>query len=210
MKNAVLLFDFDGTIADTFEHAIGIFNQLAAKHHFKAIDPAQIASLRNLDSRALMQQFGIPKLLLPIVILEARKLLTEQLANTEPIRGLVDVIKQLSTHNTLAIITSNSKENVELFLDQHELSELFASIHSSKHIFGKSSVIKKITKQYSDLPAVYIGDETRDIEAAKQANVTAVAVSWGFNSATILKQYQPDYLAQQPDDLLTIPMSKRS
>jgi len=50
----------------------------------------------------------------------------------------------------------------------------------------------------------YIGDETRDIDAAQQCNIPSIAVAWGFNSEQTLMRSKPSYLAKTPHDLLRI------
>ncbi|MGL5794649.1 MAG: HAD hydrolase-like protein, partial [Waterburya sp.] len=56
--------------------------------------------------------------------------------------------------------------------------------------------------QLNNSDVIYVGDETRDIRSARKSNVGIVAVGWGFNSAEILQEYQPDYLIYQPQELL--------
>jgi phosphoglycolate phosphatase len=67
-------------------------------------------------------------------------------------------------------------------------------------------MMKKIIKlERLDKDAcIYVGDETRDIEAAHRAKLPIVSVTWGFNSKKILVKYKPDFLANQPNDLLKI------
>ena len=86
------------------------------------------------------------------------------------------------------------------------MQHLFQFIHSEANYFGKTRLLKKIINQYKlDKSRVfYIGDETRDIEAAKQSGLHSIAVTWGFNSEKILSQHEPDFIARKPEDLLTI------
>ncbi len=49
-----------------------------------------------------------------------------------------------------------------------------------------------------------MGDETRDIEAAKKSKIKIVAVTWGFNSSNVLAQHQPDFLIDIPQQLTEI------
>ena len=49
---------------------------------------------------------------------------------------------------------------------------------------------------------MYVGDETRDIRSARRSNIGIAAVGWGFNSAEILEEYEPDYLLHQPQELV--------
>ncbi|MFZ1324135.1 MAG: HAD hydrolase-like protein, partial [Candidatus Saccharimonadales bacterium] len=51
---------------------------------------------------------------------------------------------------------------------------------------------------------VYIGDETRDIQAARMAFIRAVSVTWGFNTRRILEKQRPAYLIDTPEELLSI------
>jgi phosphoglycolate phosphatase-like HAD superfamily hydrolase len=48
---------------------------------------------------------------------------------------------------------------------------------------------------------IYIGDEIRDVKAAKKAAIPVAAVGWGFNSAGALEAFSPDFLLSHPDDL---------
>src|SRR3990167_9311652 len=106
----------------------------------------------------------------------------------------------------LGIVTSNSKENVTSWLDSYKIKHFFHFIHVEPNYFGKNRVIKKVLKKYrmSKSHVFYIGDETRDIDAAKQNGIYSIAVTWGFNSEKILLQHQPHYIARNPNDLLTI------
>ena len=66
--------------------------------------------------------------------------------------------------------------------------------------------IIKIIKKENALKdkCIYIGDETRDIEAARKAGVKVAAVSWGLNSREALEKYQPDWLLENPKNLLLL------
>jgi len=41
-----------------------------------------------------------------------------------------------------------------------------------------------------------VGDETRDIEAAKAAGFQSVAVTWGYNSKKVLENARPDFIVE--------------
>ena len=104
----------------------------------------------------------------------------------------------------LGIITSNDRENVTLFLEKNRLKELFEFIYSGATIFGKSRVINRFLKQANLAPeeVIYVGDETCDIEAAKRSKIKMIAVSWGFNSKTVLAEHNPDFLIHHPHQLI--------
>ena len=61
-----------------------------------------------------------------------------------------------------------------------------------------------IKTQYKDSLFYYIGDETRDITAAKKSQWMSVAVTWGYHSKSALSLFQPDYMIDHPQELLTL------
>jgi phosphoglycolate phosphatase len=113
---------------------------------------------------------------------------------------------------SLGILTSNSLENVAAWLEHNKIQNLFSFIHVESNYFGKKHVLRKIIKAYQidKSQAFYIGDETRDIKAAKECGIYSIAVTWGFNSEKILSQQQPHYIARKPEDILNYPQIKNN
>jgi len=104
----------------------------------------------------------------------------------------------------LGILTSNSGKNVRAFLAYNNLSELIDFIYSGKSLFVKDEVLKRLTDNKKILREnlIYVGDETRDIEASKRAGIPVIAVTWGLNNRDILAAMNPDQMAHTPEDLL--------
>jgi phosphoglycolate phosphatase len=50
---------------------------------------------------------------------------------------------------------------------------------------------------------IYVGDEDRDIIAAKKAKIKNIAVSWGYNSKNKLRQLNPDFLVNSPKEMVS-------
>lgn len=88
------------------------------------------------------------------------------------------VIKKLSKDHKIGIITSNSEANVKKFLEKNSLNIYFDFIDSSISVFGKHKKLLKAIKKYQLDPksTIYIGAETRDIEAAKKAGWSYVGI----------------------------------
>ncbi|MFA7319813.1 MAG: HAD-IA family hydrolase [Parcubacteria group bacterium] len=206
-KNAnrrMILFDFDGTIADSFKEMMEIFNEVADEYGYDKIKEDNVLLLRNLSSQELIKKFDIPKWKLPFVIRKAKKIFNRRMPSIAMADGMRELLRRLKDQNYyLGILTSNSEKNVRDFLERQEI-DVFDAVFSESSLFGKSKALKKIMRRFGLKPreVVYIGDETRDIEAAKKSGAAAVAVCWGFNSKKILKRYAPDHIADQPDDLL--------
>lgn len=203
----VIIFDFDGTIADSFEAVLKISNQLAAEFGYPKAQPEDISRLKNLSSREVVRQSKVSPFKLPFLLRRLRCELNREIHRLKPIPGMKSALLMLKQQgNQLGIVTSNSCENVAAFLQAQELSEAFDFIGSGLALFGKGRVIQRILKQNNLNPAdvIYVGDETRDIEAARKIGIRVIAVSWGFNSSQVLAAEKPDFLIHEPEELLEV------
>jgi phosphoglycolate phosphatase len=129
-----------------------------------------------------------------------------QIKTLKVFKGLPGVLTKLKTLGySLNILTSNSKQNVELFIKQNDLL-IFDQVCGDVSLFGKDKAILNFIKQnsLSKDKAIYIGDEIRDVVACKKAGIEIIAVSWGFNSKAGLQKSQPDYLIDKPTNLLSL------
>ncbi len=202
-----LIFDFDGTLVDSFNCAIEIFNTLADEFKFRKILSHEAHDLKNLNSRQLMKHLKIPMYKIPAVLFKAKHCMQKEMSNLHPFPGIPEVVQSLSdTGLSLGIVTSNAELNVLLWLERHEILGCFDFVISAPSYFGKGKTLKKILKanKLDQRKVFYIGDETRDIDAAKQCGISAVAVTWGFNSEAIIAKHNPYYLVRHPKDILTI------
>ncbi len=202
-----LIFDFDGTLVDSFKAVILKFNFLAKEFGFTKVDEDGIEALKNLNSKELIHHFRIPLYKIPEVLLKIRKEIKSEMHFLKVFQGLPEVLQTLSQRGlALGVLTSNSIENASQWLKSNHLDKLFRFVHSEPTLFGKSRMLKKILKanEIDQERAFYIGDETRDIEAAHESGIHSIAVTWGFNSEKILLEHRPSYLARVPEDLLKI------
>lgn len=206
MKKLILIFDFDGTIANTLPQMIEIGNRLSVKFRFKKIEPAEIEILKDKTSQEIIKHLHIPIMKIPMIAAQAKKDLHKQIAMIEPKQGLKEILLRLKLSGCkMGILTSNSLKNVTKFLEKHALN-VFDFITPASKIWSKNISLKKVIKKYhfSQKDIIYIGDEIRDIIAAKKAGVKACAVSWGYNSQKALKKHNPDYLINTPQELLQL------
>ena len=103
-------------------------------------------------------------------------------------------------------ISTNSVENVNNFLLQHQSQHNIEKIYSDKSFFSKDKKLKKILIQHKLNPdyTIYVGDETRDIIAAKLNNLKSIAVTWGFQSTKALTKEKPTIILDKTSDLLSV------
>lgn len=203
----VVIFDFDGTIADTLDALVTVVNRLAVEFGYAQITPEELAILQKLTARDVIRYSGISVLKIPFLVKKVKTELKTKISDLKPIEGMQETLFSLKDQGMrLGIITSNSQENVVEFLRVNQLDSLFEFIHSGVTIFGKTTIINNVLRQKQLKPdnVIYVGDETRDIEASKKANIKVVAVTWGFNSQEVLAQQKPDYLIHKPHELIEI------
>lgn len=198
-----LVFDFDGTIANTLENIVEVYNDIAPRFGCRKVSDSDLERIKSGRPEDFMHEFGISYLKLPLLAWMIRKKVKKNVAHVPLQNGIKDVLKNLHEAGIhLAILTSNSKENVEAFLQKNDLSDIFDFILSHKSVFGKGAPLLKLKTKIKDL--VYIGDEVRDIEAAKKAGVLSVGVSWGFQTEAAMKKASPDHLFNKPQELMTL------
>ncbi|BDA75538.1 HAD superfamily hydrolase [Calothrix sp. PCC 7716] len=207
MTTKVIIFDFDGTIADTVDALVSVANRLAADFGYIQITSEELSILRNLTSREIIKYSGISIFKIPFLVKKVKSELKNKIPELKPIAGMQEALVELRNQgHRLGIITSNSQDNVAEFLRINNLDNLFEFLYSGVTIFGKTTIINNVLrqKQIKTQEVIYVGDETRDIEASKKANIKVVAVTWGFNSPEALAKQKPNFLINHPSELIHV------
>ena len=206
MGKKLVLFDFDGTIADTFYPLINVSNKLSKEFGYKKIKSSDISKLRSKHAYDVLRYLDFPLIKTPFIVKRVRLELSKKIKNFKTVKGIKKWVLELSKNNyKLGILTTNSNNNVTEFLKRNNL-DVFDFVYSGTSIFGKNRMIQRILRIYNLKPEsiIYIGDEIRDIEAAKKANVDVIAVRWGYNSKKILKKQKPDFFVDKPEDIIKV------
>ncbi len=199
-----IIFDFDGTIADTFPLIRKLFMRLKDEYKEYASEEFDLDEVRNKDAREILRKFKIPIYKLPPIISRVKKEMQIEIpkeAGTFP--GIKRVLENLSKKYRLGILSSNSEENIKLFLSRNNLSSYFDFIYSDSSLFGKDKTIKAMLKDRKINPRemIYVGDEQRDILACRKLKIPIIVVTWGFNSEEFLMKEKPAYIARKPEDV---------
>lgn len=207
MSTKVIIFDFDGTLADTFDAVVKITNRLAVEFGYRPTSAEQLEKIRNLSSREIVQQSGVSIFKIPFLIHRVRADLRNDIEQIKPIMGIKEALIQLKEQgNILGVLTSNAEENVKLFFTQHGIQDLFSFIYSEQTLFSKHKIIRKfiVRNHLTSDEVIYVGDETRDIDASKRINIKVIAVSWGYNSKEALVRHNPSFLIDHPRELVEV------
>lgn len=194
MKYPLVIFDFDGTLADSFPFFAGVFNQLAARHGFRPIDAAEVTALRQRSPRELMAYVGMPSWKLPLVAKDFIALMRQNQHQIRLFDGVPQMLHELAqTGLQLAIVSSNAEDNIRQILGP-DAAALFASYECGMSIFGKPARLTNVLRRLGvpAASALYVGDQTTDAEAARAAGIAFAAVAWGYGTIESLNAQQPD------------------
>ncbi|PIR98617.1 MAG: carotenoid oxygenase [Candidatus Colwellbacteria bacterium CG10_big_fil_rev_8_21_14_0_10_41_28] len=201
----IVLFDFDGTIADTLESGLTVLDDLSEEYGFNKFRP-HLDRLRGMSAKQIYKEWGVPLYKIAIITRRARKEFAKQIPFQKPIEGIGEEIREIKNLGySISILSSNSEENVREFLRNNDL-DIFDDIYSGVSIFGKHRLLKKFAhdKRVNPDQIVYVADEARDIEAAKRENINMIAVTWGYNLRGILEEGNPDHIIDRPEELVQI------
>lgn len=207
MKYRSLIFDFDGTIADTLGESRRIFNELAPDYGIRQVEEHEIADLRHLSLKEILSVLNIPKRRVPSIIARGTGMMRANIDRLQLIDGMKNALTEIRNHtDSFGILTSNTTANVDVFLRNHGLRDLFEFVSSTSKLTGKARHLRAIRKTFSlkNNEMLYIGDELRDVKAAQKANIPHAAVSWGFNSRKSLEKAKPTYLIDHPEEFVRL------
>jgi len=189
------IFDFDGTLADSFPWFCTVINQVADKFGFRRVEDSEIEAMRDLTNRQIMAALGVPAWKLPAIAIHFRKLVAENAGSIPLFPGATDMLERLHAGGLrIAIVSSNAEATIREILGPH--ADLVDHYGCGSSMWGKAAKFK-IALQVLGLPAnqaIAIGDEVRDIEAARKAGIAAGSVTFGYNSARALVLQRPDHL----------------
>lgn len=206
-----IIFDFDGTIADSFKVFLDILYEVTGTT--ERLPASEVARLRGMSPLHIAVEVKIKPWKIPLLVLRGRRQMRTQMNRVHAFAGMTDVIKKLSADgHELYIMSSNSVQNIQPFLKKYDMSTEFIKIYGNVGVFAKARVLKRVLRQNNLTPSdtFYIGDEVRDVVAAKHAGLRMIAVTWGYNNAEILEAQQPQYLAQRPEDIVEVFEKSRS
>jgi phosphoglycolate phosphatase len=206
MAYRLAIFDFDGTLADSFPFLASVFDGLADRHGFRRVEPHEVSRLRRCGAREIMAHLGMPAWKLPLVARSFIGLMRENAAAVPLFAGAGDMLEHLAQRGiVLAIVSSNSRENVERVLGPHT-ARLISHYECGASIFGKRSRIRTVLKRsgIQKTDAICIGDQPTDLDAAHAEHVDFGAVAWGYGDFESLKALGPKLAFERVADIMRI------
>jgi phosphoglycolate phosphatase len=147
----------------------------------------------------------VPLWKLPAIARYARQLKGEAAAEISLFAGAEAMLRTLAENGIqLALVTSDSEVNAKAKLG--DVASLFQYFDCAASVFGKPAKFRGVIRRAGVAPGkvISIGDEVRDIEAARAVGIACGAVSWGYAAPAALQALAPDYMFEHVRDIADI------
>ena len=204
MGYRLIIFDFDGTLADSLPFVVSILDEIAEQYRLPRVTADQIDQFRRTDAGQVMRFVNVPFWKIPLIAADVRRRMAKEIHQIRLFEGIDQVIQGLAGQGKqLAVVSSNATSNIRQVLGA-ENAGLIRLFEGGISAFGKPPKIRKVMRRLHVSPAetLLIGDEIRDIQAARKAGVACGVVSWGYTHLSALESYAPEIIFRQVDEIL--------
>lgn len=196
----LVVFDFDGTLADSFPWFTSVINDVADRYRFRRIAPHETHELRGMDARGIVRHLGIPGWKLPFITRHMHRLAARDIAAIPLFPGVPAMLAALDGAGLrLGIASSNRESNIRQALGPAGSHVRHYACGAS--LFGKAKRLGGLIGAAGFAPSetLYIGDEIRDQLATREVGCDFGAVTWGYTRADALAAHGPAHLFPRLD-----------
>jgi phosphoglycolate phosphatase len=205
MKYKLVIFDFDGTLADSFSWLMGAMGPVADRYRFKRVPAEKLHELRGMGADQILSFLDIAWWKVPFIARHVRSLMSRDTAEIHLFPGVETLLANLVENGLrIAIVSSNTEENIRSILGASN-AEHITWYEGNTSLFGKARRLRKVLRRSGFAPAdaIYVGDEVRDVLAAKKSGISSGAVAWGYARADALEARRPTMMFQNIESILT-------
>jgi len=201
----LFLFDFDGVLVSSleiYEQAVG----LSLKKMNRPLTRGRAEFLELFDGNFYesLTKRGVD--VTKFLEVSGDLLAAADYTKMEPITAMISVVGELHKENILLVISSNKSQTIDAALQRFKFNGYFQEVLGSDFSLSKKEKILYAKEKYQIVPAdiYYIGDTVGDIIEGRAVGVNTVGVTWGWHTKEKMAAAQPDYLFDQPEDLLQL------
>jgi HAD superfamily hydrolase (TIGR01509 family) len=208
------IFDFDGTLADTFPPIVAAANDALEAHGFERREEGAVRVLVGLPLEVVMERLAGRRCRRAEVgaLCERYRSRFSEIAplTTHLFDGMRETIEQAhAAGRKLAIATSRRRSSLVSILEAHALVERFGLLVGADCVtHGKPhpEMVHRVLHHYRLQPdrAVVIGDTTFDLQMGRAAGTDTCAVTWGSHSRDELGAEEPDHIVQSARELIAL------
>ena len=209
-----IIFDLDGTLLDTVADINRELNKALNKFGFNSIDFEETKKFLGNGSRTLVKE-SLKKTVDNKVLDEVANYYITNYSNpkanvlTKPYEGIIEMLEVLQQMGIKTAITSNKMDLAVKELNETAFNGLFDIALGES---DKTPLKPDPTMLYQALDlmnlrkeeVLFIGDTEVDLQAATNASLNSVAVTWGFRSKDFLISLKPNYIIDEPNELINI------
>jgi phosphoglycolate phosphatase len=203
VRYSLAIFDLDGTLADSFPWFLGVLNTVAREFKFREIAEGDIEPLRHGSVHEILRKLEVPLWKVPRIARRMRAMKRADMARIPLFPGVEAMLRGLADAGlTLALVSSDNEANVRDMLGDANAA-LISHFACGASLFGKAVKFKRVMKLAAAAPGrtIAIGDEIRDIEAARTAGIACAAVTWGYAAPAALRAQNPDVMFRRMEDI---------
>lgn len=197
-QRKIILFDFDGVIADSFTSAFEVSKILHPHTTENDFRKRFEGNINDWEKPIRTDDYGKNIDFFEKYIPKMKKITV--------IRGILEVIKNLSHNHTLIIISSTVTSPIREFMERHKIAQYFTEIMGNDIHISKVKKIKMVFLKYkmSSRECLFITDTLGDIKEASQVGVNTIGIVWGFQDKETIAKGRPMAIAEKPEELLNI------
>lgn len=205
MNKKVVIFDFDGVLADSFPYFYSLISDSMAKVGL-SLTPDQYRNffIGNVHQsvRDFINDKGKLKAFLEFRNLNYDRHYYDEKGGVKLFPRTSQLVKSLSEKYVLTIASSGHQSNIENLMEKNSIKNSFALILANTAT-TKKGLLQEIMDRFQIKPheAVMITDTVGDIKVAKEFGLKTVAVTWGFHPEKLLFSAKPDKVVKKIDRL---------
>ena len=206
MRYSLAIFDLDGMLADSFPWFLGVLNTVAREFRFQEVAEGDIEPLRHGSVHEVLRKLEVPLWKEPRIARRMRAMKRADMARIPLFPGVEAMLRALADAGlTLALVSSDNEANVRDMLGDANAA-LISHFACGASLFGKAAKFKRAMKLAGAAPGqtIAIGDEIRDIEAARTAGIACGAVTWGYAASAALRARKPDVMFDRMKDIVAM------
>src|SRR5579875_3481595 len=94
-RYALVIFDFDGTLADSVTWLAEVFPEIAGRYHLKPATREELEALRGEDALSVLATLGVPRWKLPLIARHMRRLMARDIDRIALFPGASDLLHEL-------------------------------------------------------------------------------------------------------------------
>lgn len=197
------IFDFDGTLADSFPCFLQALNEAAARYGFRGIAPDEVDGLRTCSAWEVMERLDVAMWQVPMITQFVRRRMAERIESVTLFPGMHETLEDLAARDvTIAVVSTSSQASIRQVLGAR-LASLVSDYRCSVSVYGKRPKLRQALAA-TGIPAaraIAIGDELRDLKAARAEGIAFGGVAWGFTAPEALRAADPELMFDDVEDI---------